>query len=226
MWASAGTAAAPAAGLYDHLYLHPFPESLGDAPIASTVRRMRPLGFDGAADGGLEWISGLGVDRPCVYLTFGTEGGGPPFAPLLAAINRVDVDAVLTTGPLTDPADLAAIAGKVRVVRYVPQRFVLARASAMVSHAGSGAMIGGALLGVTQVCVPMAADQFDNADSLAATGSSLTIEPAAASEDSFFEAMSRVLHDDGVRSSAQRLARSFAALPDPASFVPAVEALV
>lgn len=223
LWSAAGAEPAPAAGLYDHLYLHPLPESLGEAPSAATVRRVRPDAFDGAG-GAPAWIASLGRDRPCVYVTFGTEAGAPPpLALLLEALARLDVAGLVTTGPI-DPTTIAAPAN-VRVERYVPQRAVLAHAAAIVSHGGSGAIIGAARVAVPQVCVPMAADQFDNADDLAATGVSITIEPADLTVDALVTAIDRAVYDPGLRASAVDLAAAFAELPDAASLVLAIEAL-
>lgn len=47
VWRAEGLDVPADAGLYEHLYLHPFPRCMGPAPTAATVRPMRPLGFDG-----------------------------------------------------------------------------------------------------------------------------------------------------------------------------------
>src|SRR5262249_25246987 len=48
LWQAEELELRPSAGLYDDLYLHPFPDGFGPPPPAPTVHPMRPVGFDGA----------------------------------------------------------------------------------------------------------------------------------------------------------------------------------
>jgi UDP:flavonoid glycosyltransferase YjiC (YdhE family) len=227
LWRSVGLAPPHAAGLYDHLYLHPFPPSLGLVPPDRNIVPIRPLGFDGAIDAAPpRWLASLGRDRPLVYVTFGTEIPGlAPIGAVVEAIGRFDVDAVLTVGTRLDPARIGDPPPNVRVERYVPQRLLLSRAAMLVSHAGSGAVLGAAAAGIPQLCLPVGADQFENADAVAASGAGLALEPDDVSPDAVAAAVARLISEDVFARASSGLAAEIAAMPHPAEHVPRLEAL-
>ena len=187
------------------------------------------MGFDGVV-GDVEspaWLETLGVARPCVYVTFGTEVAN--FAPIgivATAFADLDVDAVVTVGRGLDPASIKPHPPNVRVERYVPQRLVLARSSLLVSHVGSGAVLGAAALGMPQLCLPFAADQFENADVVAAAGSGLSLDPHEVDGDSVRDSMLRLLDDQSFRARARSVSDEIAAMPEPSEHVATIELLV
>ena len=134
--------------LYGQLYLHPFPVSFGQRPDSPIVRpiRLEPRPPSAQPAG---WMVPLGVERPFVYVTSGTEPPAVtfPWCELFAALADLAVDAVATIGPHVDPAALGALPPNVRVERFVPQADLLGRASAVVSHGGAGTVLGAASQG-------------------------------------------------------------------------------
>jgi UDP:flavonoid glycosyltransferase YjiC (YdhE family) len=228
LWAAEGVALAPAAGLYDDLYLHPFPPSFGPPPSVETIRPMRPMGFDGGT-GGAEppsWLARLGDVRACAYVTFGTEVAGlAPFHVVVDAFANMEVDVVVTVSRDVDPDSIKPCPPNVRVQRYVPQSSVLARASLLVSHAGSGAMLGAAARGVPQLCLPIAADQFENADVVTAAGSGVSLEPHEIDTESVRQAIRRLLDDGSFTIRAHAIAVEIGTMPEPSALVPTIEAL-
>ena len=74
---------------------------------------------------------------------------------------------VATTGRRLDPDELGPVPPNVVVEEFVPQDAVLARADLLVSHSGSGTMLGGLVHGVPQVALPRGTDQPQNAALLA-----------------------------------------------------------
>ena len=227
LWSTAAPAPPPSCGLYDHLYLHQLPPALTTSPPTGPVRPMRPLAFDGRTDDRApEWTSALGSDRPCVYITFGTEvAARAPFPAVLAALDGAEVDAVVTVGPRLEPDGLGPVPRNVRVEQYVPQRFVLERAAAMVNHGGSGAVLGAAERGLPQLCLPIAADQFDNADAVARSGTGLMLEPHEIDEASLRAAIDHLLGDPSTRAAAAAVAIEITAMPHPSEHVAAIESL-
>jgi UDP:flavonoid glycosyltransferase YjiC (YdhE family) len=227
LWARLGLDLRPAAGMYDHLYLHPLPPSLGPRPSRPTMLPMQPIGFDGAiGQNAPHWLDDLGRSRPCVYVTFGTEV--TQFAPIgdvLATLASLDVDAVLTVGEAMTPALIEPRPANVRIEQYIPQRFVLARASLLVSHAGSGAMLGAASRGIPQLCLPIAADQFQNADFVSAAGIGVTLEPHEIDPTTLSAAIKLLLDDRAFTDQASGIAQEIAAMPPPASRVATIEQL-
>jgi UDP:flavonoid glycosyltransferase YjiC (YdhE family) len=227
LWAGAGLAAPDRAGLYEYLYLHPFPPAMGAPPSSDHVRPMRPLSFDRATlDDRPEWTTTLGVERPAVYVTFGTEVTiRASWEPILEAVATLDVDAIATIGPHWEPSELGPVPGNVRVEQYVPQAYLLDRVSAVVSHSGAGTLIAAVDRAVPQLCLPLGADQWDNADALTATGAGVTIELGRRDADTLHTTIRQLLDEPHFRSSAQRVAREIRTMPLPAEHVGAIEAL-
>jgi UDP:flavonoid glycosyltransferase YjiC (YdhE family) len=227
LWGALGLAPPAAGGLYDHLYLHPFPPSLGPPAPAPTVRALRPVGFDGTLDPPEpEWLAPLGRERPFVYVTFGTEHARPDaLRAVLDAFADLDADGLLTTGPQVDPGSLGPAPAHLRVERYVPQRLVLTRATAFVSHAGSGALLGAAAVGLPMLSLPNTADQFPNADALVAAGAGITLEPDAVDAPALGAGIRQLLTDPALAAGARMLAAEIAVMPEPADHVDALTAL-
>ena len=57
------------------------------------------------------------------------------------------------------------------------QTSVLPHCTAVVSHAGSGTVLGALGTGLPQLCLPQAADQFRNAAGVSAAGAGLALHP-------------------------------------------------
>ena len=83
------------------------------------------------------------------------------------AASELDIDVVATVGGQADASALGAIPGNTRVERYVPQSFLIKRASLVVSHAGAGTIIAAASAGKPHRSISLSADNWDNADFLA-----------------------------------------------------------
>jgi UDP:flavonoid glycosyltransferase YjiC (YdhE family) len=66
----------------------------------------------------------------------------------------------------------------VRVERWVPQAEALAQASLVVCHGGSGTVLGALAANLPLVIMPLFADQFANARTLAGAGAAAVVEPA------------------------------------------------
>ncbi len=140
-----------------------------------------------------------------VYVTLGTLHGDPAgFGRLLDTLQELPLNLLVTTGPAVDPTSLGPRPRHVVVERYVPQALILPRVSALVSHAGSGTMLGALAVGIPQVCLPRGADQFANAEQVARSGVGLSLVGAQASPDAVRAALLAVLDEPafGERSAA------------------------
>lgn len=227
VWSAEGLAVPSDVGLYDHLYLHRFPLAFSPIPANSKVRSVRPVGFDGGvATDPPAWIAALGVNRPAVYATLGTVFSNvAQWRELVAALGSLNIDAVATIGSQIDPAEIGEIPANVRVERYIPQSFILERATVLISHAGAGSMLAGASLGLAQLCVPMGADQWDNADAVQAAGAGITLEEDQRDAVAIGVALERLLASDTFTLAAKRVADEIAALPHPDAYVRTFESL-
>lgn len=228
LWVDEGLVPSADVGLYDHLYLHPLPPTFGETPTAPAVRRMRPMHYDGSVVAGEPgWIHEFGRDRPGVYITFGTVmAGGAPWGALVEAVNDLEADVVMTVGTKFDAASLGVLPDNVRVEGYVPQTHLLSRAAVVVSHAGSGTMFAAAARRIPQLCLPMGADQWENADALARSGAGLTLEPDERNPDRVRTSLLSLLDGGDHKYAAMILADDFAALPHPSAHVPTIESLI
>lgn len=194
-----------------------FPESFeGPAPNAAsaTVYRVGP-GKEALASNNSAWVPN-GDGLPLVYVTFGTVLNATPEAlPIyrnaIAAIAKLPVRALLTTGRGFDVGVLGTIPANLRVEAWVPQADVLPHAAVLVCHGGSGTVLGALAAGVPQVVVPFGADQPENAKRIAAIGAGLAlINPGV---DALGAAIQRVLAKDAFRRAARAVAIDMAKLP-------------
>jgi UDP:flavonoid glycosyltransferase YjiC (YdhE family) len=226
-WTDEGLEVRTDLALYDYLYLHPLPEALGARAPSQRVRRHRPLGFDGRdGDDPPDWAERLGIDRPAVYVTFGTVVGAmAPWQEILTAVGGLDIDVVATLGEGVDPQKLSA-PPNVRLETFIPQSFLLGRVAAVVSHAGAGTSLTAAARGVPQLCVPISADQWENADMISSAGAGLTLEEDQRSAGDVHSALQRLLDEDDLAACAQRVAAAIDELPHPDTFVTEIEGIV
>jgi UDP:flavonoid glycosyltransferase YjiC (YdhE family) len=164
--------------------------------------------------------------RPVVYVTLGTVVNDPELArSVLDAIEDLPISIAVTTGPGVDPTVLGARPDNVAVAGFVPQPLILPYVSAVVSHAGSGTMLGALAAGLPQVCLPRGADQFANADRVKAAGAGIRLLPDELTRDSLRRALRAVLYDDVYAQSAQALSVEIAAMPSPAEVLAELEEL-
>ncbi|MFI1235305.1 macrolide family glycosyltransferase [Nocardia salmonicida] len=116
---------------------------------------------------------------------------------------------VLQIGKHTDPHELCDIAANVEVHSWVPQRAILERADAFVTHAGMGGCGEGLLAGVPMIAVPQGAEQFMNADRLVELGVARRIDTAEVTAQNLRSALNDLIGDPEVaRRSAQLRTRA------------------
>jgi UDP-glucoronosyl and UDP-glucosyl transferase len=228
IWSAEGLAAPTMNDINGDLYLHPFPPSFGQEPAARVMSRMRAETVDAVYGDPPDWLEGLGMTRPLVYLTSGTEPAAAmaPWAAAIEALGSIDVDAVATIGPHLDEAVLGDVPSNVRVERFVPQRFVLDRATIVMSHAGAGSLLGAAGRGLAQVLCPLVADQWENADAATGAGVAITCELDRRSAGDITTALQSLLDDDRFRDAASNVAAEIHSMPAPNDHVATIEALV
>ena len=215
LWQAHGLEPRPYAGSYDYPYLDIYPPSMrfGSYAHVPVVQPLRPVPFDAVGDVAAPVVAG---DRPLVYLTFGTVFNRPDlFYAAMDALGRLEVDALVTVGPAADPAALGAVPPNVRVERYVPQTAVLPHCAVVVSHTGSGTFLASLGLGIPQLCLPQAADQFINAGQGAAAGAVLTLAPAEATADAIAHAVGRLLVEPAFGDAARRVRDEIDTMPSP-----------
>jgi UDP:flavonoid glycosyltransferase YjiC (YdhE family) len=215
--------------LHRYLVLAPFPPSFRDPanPLPPTGHIIRPVPADAAA-GDVEpaWLAKL--KRPIVYFTLGTIfnlESGDLFERVLAGLSGLPVSVVVTVGRELEPDVLGPQPTNVRVERYVPQSLLLPHCELVVSHAGSGSVVGALAHGLPMVLLPIGADQPLNAARCRELEVARVLDPFKVTAADVAEAVSDVLSDPSYRRNAQRLRTEIEASPGPKEALRLLEAL-
>lgn len=103
----------------------------------------------------------------------------------------------------------------VTIARYVPQTEILPRASAVISHGGSGTVLAAMAAGLPQRCLPQFADQPQNAAAVADAGVGLALQANALDHHTIRESLTRLLTDAAFRSRALALRNEITRMPSP-----------
>jgi len=223
LWEMAGRAVPADLGLYSGAYFHPLPSSLEPVRADRPIHLLRPIGDDTAPRAEADRRG----RRPSLYVTFGTEfGPAAPWRSVIDAIGQLDLDALVTVGKLVDPDSFGSLPDGVRVERWVPQRDALAASDLVVSHGGSGAMIGALAAGLAHLAIPLGADHFENADLIVEHGIGTIVETPDPSPTEIAERVVALLADDDTMARSRQAAAELVAMPSPTSAVALLEHLV
>jgi UDP:flavonoid glycosyltransferase YjiC (YdhE family) len=213
-----------------HLVLVPVPPSFRDpaVPPPATARFIRPAALEEAHDGAPDWVAALPA-RPTVYLSLGSVmplESGDLFARAIGGIRELPLNLIVTVGDEFDRSELGPQPDHVRIEPWIPQAALLPRCDLVVSHGGSGSVIGALAHGLPLVVIPMDADQPQNAARCEALGVGLVLDPIAATQEDVRDAVRAVLGTATFRDAAIRVQRESASLPRSAHAVALLERLV
>jgi UDP:flavonoid glycosyltransferase YjiC (YdhE family) len=197
-------------------YLTCTPASLEDPelPLQPDTQRFRDPAWDAPGDPLPDWWGG--GDAPLVYITFGSVAGGEErfrtaFAAAAEAVADLPVRALMTVGREMDAADLRPVPANLHVEPWVRQADVLAQASAVVHHGGSGSTTGALAAGLPSVVVPMFADQPLNARAVERAGAGIVVAPA--SPQDIEGALTTLLRDAAYGRAARGVAEEMRGQP-------------
>ena len=220
LWRSAGLEPAPYAGAFEGLYVDVVPALLADElPLCPSIRLRLA---DGEPVDPPPWLERL--PRPLVYATMGTVFNRPAsFAPLVDGLASAGVGALLTVGRNVDPSELGDVPSAIRVEQFVPQGQVLASCAAVVSHGGSGTVLGTLAAGLPLVLLPQGADQFENAARCERAGAAVVLAPDEVTGDAVAAAVRLVLSEPAYAEAARVIAAEFAAMGTAEEAAGAVE---
>lgn len=129
----------------------------------------------------------------------------------------------VTVGRATDMRAPGPVSANVHVEALVPQVDVLAEATAVICHDGSGTTFGALAAGLKLVIVPMFADQPANARPVASAEAGIAVTPTGAPtaasrryaprRPGIRRALESLLADNSYRQAAQGIAAELSALP-------------
>ncbi|MFN2471166.1 MAG: glycosyltransferase [Gaiellaceae bacterium] len=213
------------------LVLSPFPPSYRDPafPPPPTAHAFRGITAASAANNLVPPWSVALHGAPTVYFTLGTVfnmESGDLLVRVLAGLRELPINLVVTVGHHIDPVELGPQPASIHIERYVPQSVVLPRCDLVVSHGGSGSVIGALAHGLPLVLIPMGADQPHNAARCAELGVARVLDAVEATPETVRAAVSTVLGDPTYRRAAERIRDEIATLPEPAHAVRLLERLV
>ena len=197
------------------LVLSPFPASFRDpgSPLPPTAHAFRAAVL--AAEVSPAWLSSL-PNRPTIYVTLGTVfnvESGDLFHRLLKGLRNLPVNLVVTVGPRMIPAELGPQPDNVWIEQYVDQQSLLPRCALVVSHAGSGTVLGALAHGLPMLLLPIGADQPFNAQRAQALGVAQVLDPTEATPDTLRQNVVALLASAGHRRAAERIRDEIALLP-------------
>ncbi len=209
--------------LYRHLALSPFPPGFRDPafPLPATAHAFRATEKPA--------VTARPTGLPLVYFTLGTVfnlEAGDLFTRALAGLRELPINILATVGESIDPAEFGPQPANVRIERYIAQESILPACSLVVSHGGSGSVLGALAHGLPMVLIPMGADQPLNAMRCEQLGVGRALDPIAATPASVREAVSSVLADPRYRLAAGRFQDEIAGQPGPEHAVRLLETLV
>jgi UDP:flavonoid glycosyltransferase YjiC (YdhE family) len=215
-----------------YLVLSPFPPSFRDPafPLPPTAHAFRPLATDvGDSEQPLPWaVDASGV--PTVYFTLGTAVGSRArdlFGRVIAGLRDLPIQLIVTVGRRFEPADFGEQPAHVHIEQYIPQSLLLPHCDLVVSHGGSGTVMGALAHGVPLALIPLNADQPLNADRCAALGVGRVIGTRdEITPELVREAVAAMLANPAYRRNAERVRDEIAALPGPEYALALLERLV
>ncbi|MGH7439348.1 MAG: nucleotide disphospho-sugar-binding domain-containing protein [Polyangiaceae bacterium] len=230
LWKQIGHDPPPQAGLFRHLYLDICPPSLQFPDISGVATRqaLRPVPFDAEVDEQLPaWVDAMPA-APTVYVTMGTvfNEAQPLFRAILEGLRDEQVNIIVTLGKAGDPAALGPQPAHVHVERYVPQTLLFSRCHAIVSHGGSGTMLGALSAGLPLLSIPQGADQFRNAERCRTAGVGKALWPHELSAEAVRRDVRALLEEPRFRESAGRVRKEIEAMPGPGDVIGVLEHLV
>ncbi|GAB7040788.1 MULTISPECIES: glycosyltransferase [Catenuloplanes] len=195
-----------------HLMLEPVPPGFRDPafPLPATARAIRPSeALPPPAERNR---------RPLVYFTLGTAfnaESGDLFERMLAGLRELPADLVMTVGRHIDPAVFGPQPPHVRIERFVPQDELLHRCDLVVTHGGSGSVLGAIAHGLPMLLTPLGADQPDNGVRVAALGLGRVLHAETVTPELAAAEAAAVLADDGYRQRVRDLRAGWESLPGP-----------
>jgi UDP:flavonoid glycosyltransferase YjiC (YdhE family) len=226
-WQARGMEPHPLAGLFRHLYIDPCPPTLQNPEIndLEAVQRLQPSVAQ-HVERRPAWLSSLPHNQT-VYLTLGTVWNTDTelFRVAIEALaGRVNL--IVTIGRQHDPEQFGPQPAGVLIHRYIPQDELLPWCDAAVVHGGSGTVLGALAHGLPLLVLPQGADQWNNAERVAASGAGLRLLRDEISVDAIRHAVAALLDEPSYRRTSAAIQDEIRGMPSAAEAVTRIEALI
>jgi UDP:flavonoid glycosyltransferase YjiC (YdhE family) len=169
------------------------------------------------------WSSQPDRPRALIACSTGAQGQRDLFQRIIDAMEAVEIDAIATTGPNLDAADLRA-PKNVHLIRGAPHDVVMKDVSVVISQGGHGTVTRSLINALPQLILPMGRDQAANAARVEAKGAGLQLPPTA-SEAEIAAAVNRLIAEPQFNAAARRLGEAMMADIDRSSLVDEMETI-
>lgn len=193
---------------------------------AMPAERFRFVPVSGTVTPAPCWVATRPRDRRRLLVSFGTWPD-----PQARSVQRVAVEAALAAGAEVvvalghpDRGTAAELPADVLAAFRPPVSLLLPTCDAIIHHGGAGTACAALACGLPALVLPQRADQFRNAERLAASGAARYLLPEARA-DRMDDEIAALLEDSARRAAARRLQAANAALPPLAALVALVERL-
>ena len=213
-----------------YLVLAPFPPSYRDPafPLPPTAYSLRPLLPEPTNEDHLPpWAADL-TSAPTVYFSLGTAFASSlrdVFARVIAGLRDLPINLIITVGRRLDPASFGAMPANVHIERYIPQALILPRCDLVITHGGSGSVMGALAHGVPLALIPLNADQPLNAERCVALGVGRVIGMGNITPEATRDAVAEMLANPTYQRQAHLVRDEVARLPGPEYAIALLERL-
>jgi UDP:flavonoid glycosyltransferase YjiC (YdhE family) len=200
------------------LVLSPFPPSFRSplSPLPNTAFSYRPATASRHAS----------THPPTVYFTLGTFDTNHDLqSRVLKGLSELEVNVVMTVGVRNNPGEFGPQPRNIRIERFIPQDEVLPFSDLVISHGGSGSLMGALANGLPSILLPMGADQPYNAKRCVELGVGQILDAVTVGPEQVRDTARLLLDSVAYHQSAERIGEEINALPDVRETVAQIENL-
>ena len=160
------------------------------------------------------WLAEVPQGKPLVYVSLGTVFNTrlSVFRKIIRALGQLDVFGLVATGPGCPPDLFSAVPSNVRVESYIPQTALQAepktRPALIISHGGVNTVLTALSDGIPLLCIPLGADQPDNAQRCVDAGAGLRLDRRLLTTARLKRAIHTLLSRDSFTRRAEQMQRT------------------
>ncbi len=158
-----------------------------------------------------DWLGQLPTNKPLVYVSLGTVFNTRlgVFQKIIRALGQLDVVGLVATGPGCPPGLFSTVPPNVRVEAYIPQTVLQTepktRPALIISHGGVNTVMTALSRGIPLLCIPLGADQPDNAQRCVDAGAGLRLDRRLLTTARLTRAIRTLLSQDSFTRQAQKM---------------------
>ena len=158
-----------------------------------------------------DWLGRLPANKPLVYVSLGTVFNTRlgVFRKIIRALGQLDVLGLVVTGPGCPPGLFSAVQSNVRVEAYIPQTVLhtelKTRPALIISHGGVNTVMTALSHGIPLLCIPLGADQPDNAQRCVDAGAGLRLDRRLLTTARLTRAIRTLLSQDSFTRQARKM---------------------